>query len=161
MERELPKGSWPRCEWCRHQLIKVAGTDSVYACYAVQGDGYCPRYGVKEEISFGGKRLGVVVEAMADNEEQLAASALADMLASVMLRAYEEHMGPRTQLYCWERDGLQWLIRFTERREKWTMNAWTASFLELNREAILAKDGPMDFNLKAFDERRQAEKETA
>lgn len=93
------------------------------------------------------------------DEEQLAANALGEILASVMMHAYGERMGPRLWLYCWERDGLTWLIRFKERRPDWTMNLWTSNFIDLNREAILDENGRMDFNLKAYDARKRAEAE--
>ncbi len=87
---------------------------------------------------------------MADDEEQLAALALGGILTSALMRAAPDGSDARTWLYSWERDGLQWLIRFRERRPNGRMDSqWTASFLNLNRDAILSPDGKMDFNLRA------------
>jgi hypothetical protein len=89
------------------------------------------------------------MEPMEDDEEQLAALALGGILTSAMMSAAE---GPasRTWLYGWERDGLRWLIRFLDRRPDGRMDsAWVRPFLTLNRDAILAPDGAMDFNLRA------------
>lgn len=84
---------------------------------------------------------------MAHDEEQLAALALSAVLTSAMLHAAEEH---RRFLYCWERDGLQWLIRFRERRPDGVMDSnWMPRFLDLNHGAIMSEDGAMDFNLRA------------
>lgn len=83
------------------------------------------------------------------DEEQLAAYALSGVLTSAMLNAVNEQM-PRVSLYCWERDGLRWLIRFLDRRPDGRMDsAWMRPFLELNRDAILAEEGTMNFNLRA------------
>lgn len=92
------------------------------------------------------------------SEDNLAAKALGDILTSVMFRAYEEPLGPRTFLYCWERDGLRWLIRYCDGRwqDGQLLNAWIVNFIELNREAILSEDGRMDFNLRAFNEKGTA-----
>jgi hypothetical protein len=90
-------------------------------------------------------------------EDDLAAEALADILTSVMLRAYEEPMGPRTFLYVWERAGLRWLIRYCD--DRWhagSLNDWLVTFITLNRDPILAEDGRMDFNLRSFSERESA-----
>jgi len=84
---------------------------------------------------------------MSDDEEQIAALALADILTSAMFLAYEGKPS-RTWLYCWERDGLSWLLRFRERRPDARANAWMYAFLDLNRDAILRPDGTMDFNLR-------------
>lgn len=81
-------------------------------------------------------------------EEQIAAMALSDMLVSTLLRAYDENP-QRTFLYIWERNALRWLLRFKERRPDGIMNAWTASFADLNRAIILADGGEIDFNLRA------------
>lgn len=87
------------------------------------------------------------------DEEQLAAFALSAVLTTEMLRAAngEDNGGRRrASLYCWERDGLRWLIRFQDRRPSGRMDsAWMPAFLELNREAILSDGGAMDFNLRA------------
>lgn len=84
---------------------------------------------------------------MAHDEDQLAALALSGVLTSAMLRASEEG---RRFLYCWERDGLQWLVRFRDRRPDGVMDSnWMPRFLALNREAIMAADDTMDFNLRA------------
>lgn len=90
-------------------------------------------------------------------EDDLAAEALAGILTSTMLRAYEDGPKPRTFLYIWERDGLRWLIRYCDSR--WNagqLNDWIVTFIELNREAILSEDGRMDFNLRAFNEAKSA-----
>jgi len=88
---------------------------------------------------------------MNKKEEHTAAKSMGDILTSTMQRAYEEK---RNFLYGWERDGLQWLIRYQDRNPKNSVgNLWMAHFLELNKEAILS-DGIMDFNLRAHDERR-------
>ena len=85
---------------------------------------------------------------MDDDEEQISAMALSDLLCSTLLRAYEET--PRREfLYVWERRALRWLFRFRERRADGIMNAWTASFADLNRDVIMADGGKIDFNLRA------------
>lgn len=84
------------------------------------------------------------------NEEAQAASILAELLVSALMRAHTER---RTWLYIWERDGLRWLIRYRDRRPKGVFNDWVGTFIKLNREAILSEDAPMDFNLRAFRER--------
>ena len=84
------------------------------------------------------------------DEESIAAMALCDILASVLMRAYETQ---RNYLYCWERDGLRWLIRFRDRRPDVNLNDWTGTFLRLNRKMILSDAGTIDFNLRAFRER--------
>lgn len=89
-----------------------------------------------------------------DDEEQQAAKILSDMLAIEMIRAYKhdqpEWARPRRWLYCWEREGLSWLIRFMDQRPgPFGGSAWTAAFIELNRDAILDPGGLMDFNLRA------------
>ena len=83
---------------------------------------------------------------MADDEDQLAASALSNILTSAMFRAYD---GNRKYLYVWERDGYSWLLRFKERKPDSILCAWSTSFMYLNRDAILAAGGPLDFNLRA------------
>ena len=83
------------------------------------------------------------------DEEEIAAKALGDILTSTLWHAYETAPVPRTWLFCWERDGLQWLLRFRERRPGGsTGNLWISTFLDLNREAILDPDGAMNFNLR-------------
>lgn len=85
-----------------------------------------------------------------EDEEHRAAKALSGVLTSVMLhQAAPDGIMPRTWLYGWERDGLQWLIRFQTRRP-WDAldNGWMPKFLELNRKAILDGD-EMNFNLRA------------
>lgn len=85
---------------------------------------------------------------MEDDEEILAAHALGKILTSAMMRACDEK---RTWLFCWERDGLRWLIRYRGRRKDGSVgNLWMHDFLELNQEAIVS-EGRMDFNLKTFD----------
>lgn len=88
---------------------------------------------------------------MGIDEDESAARVLGDILTSVMLDAHgHEVREPRTWLYSWERDGLQWLLRFCERNPNGSIgNDWIRSFLALNREAILQEGGRMDFNLKA------------
>jgi hypothetical protein len=84
---------------------------------------------------------------MAEDEEQLAAMALSNMLTSAMMRAYDiEH---RSWLYLWERDGYRWLLRFRERRPDGVMCAWSSRFIDLNRDVILADGGNVDWNLRA------------
>ncbi len=83
-----------------------------------------------------------------DDEEQIAAMALSDLLCSTLFRAYEENPR-RTFLYIWERTALRWLLRFKDRRPDGILNAWTASFADLNRGIILAEGGTIDFNLRA------------
>lgn len=84
-------------------------------------------------------------------EEHKAAHALGGILTSTMMYAYESVTGPRTFLYLWEREGLSWLIRYLDRNPEGSVgNDWMATFLELNREAILSDDGRMDFNLRDF-----------
>lgn len=86
---------------------------------------------------------------LTEDEEQLAAFALSGVLTSAMINAAESQM-PRAWLYCWERDGLRWLIRFIDRRPDGRMDsAWMRQFLELNREAILTDGSTMNFNLRA------------
>lgn len=85
---------------------------------------------------------------MKEDEEQIAARALGDLLTSAMTAAYNEKPS-RVWLYGWEREALQWLLRFKERRPDGHMSsAWTHDFIELNRDAILRPDGKMDFNLR-------------
>lgn len=83
-------------------------------------------------------------------EEQLAAKALGEILTSTMLAAHGYGVtNTRTFLYIWEREGLQWLIRYKERYpERSVGNDWMKHFLELNREAILDDNGRMNFNLR-------------
>lgn len=86
------------------------------------------------------------------DEEKAAAKALSDILESCLFRAHDER---RTWLYCWERDGLQWLLRYRRRRpDGATGTWWMRDFLDLNEDAINSEDGRMDFNLRAFDEHR-------
>lgn len=93
-----------------------------------------------------------------DDEEQIAARTLGDLLTSAMMRAYEETPEPRRWLYCWERDALQWLIRFKQRRPDARMSSdWIATFIDLNREAIESPSGAMDFNLRAARLAKEAE----
>jgi hypothetical protein len=92
-----------------------------------------------------------ILEETAD-EERAAAMVISDMLATALLAAALHEKPPRTFLYCWERDGLRWLIRFKERRpEESRGSAWTGDFIDLNRDAILSDDGGvrMNFNLRA------------
>ncbi len=84
------------------------------------------------------------------SEDRLAAKAMAAMLSSVLLKAYDE---PRRFLYIWEREALQWLIRFRERDPTAGFDDWTGTFMRLNHDAIMDPDGKMDFNLKAFTQR--------
>ncbi len=91
------------------------------------------------------------------SEEFKAAHALGGILTSTLMHAYEEKLGPRTFLYCWERDGLQWLLRFVDRHpDRSVGNDWMHSFLALNRDAINDPDGRMDFNLRAARMRQEA-----
>lgn len=84
------------------------------------------------------------------DEEHRAADALGGILTSTMMHAYEERLGPRTFLYVWERDGLQWLLRYQDRHPDGSVgNDWMRAFLDLNRDAINDPDGRMDFNLRA------------
>jgi hypothetical protein len=87
------------------------------------------------------------------DEDQRAAHALSDMLATLLLKACDDK---RNWLYCWERDGLQWLIRFMDRRSEGIGNAWTFAFIDLNRDAILDTYGVMDFNLRAARMKKEA-----
>lgn len=85
---------------------------------------------------------------MTMNEEQLAADAIGEILTSTLLQAVRED---RRFLYAWERDGLQWLIRFKVRNPNASYaNAWIAHFLWLNKDAILAPAGsmPINYNLR-------------
>ncbi len=93
-------------------------------------------------------------ETMVERDEECkAAHALGEILTSTMLRAYEEKPERRTFLYCWERDGLQWLLRFEGRHpDRSVGNDWMRAFLALNRDAINDPDGRMDFNLRAARE---------
>lgn len=84
---------------------------------------------------------------MPADEEDLAASALADILVSVMHHAYGE---TRRFLYCWERDGLRWLLRYHERRPTGAINSWIVTFMALNYKVILDDSGDLDFNLRAY-----------
>lgn len=94
-----------------------------------------------------------------DDEEQIAALALSGVLTSVMLHAAEARPEQRKWLYSWERDGLQWLIRFRDRRPSGFMDsAWMPNFLDLNREAIMSVDGRMNFNLRAARLAKSAQK---
>lgn len=86
---------------------------------------------------------------MAKDEDLLAAKALADVLSSAMLRAYEH----KRALYIWEMDGLAWLVRFMDRRPAGPLNGWTCAFIRLNRERILAGNPVMDWNLASAPER--------
>ena len=89
------------------------------------------------------------------NEDDLAAYAISDMLPSPLLRdAYQEPR--RTFLYCWERDGLNWLIRYKERGGKTPLNAWTMAFIDLNRELIVSGIGRIDWNLRDARLRKEA-----
>jgi len=91
-----------------------------------------------------------------DDEECKAAHALGGILTSTMMHAYEEKLGPRTFLYIWEREGLQWLLRFEGRSpDKSIGNDWMRAFLALNRDAINDPDGRMDFNLRSAREAKQ------
>lgn len=91
------------------------------------------------------------------DEEHKAAHAMGNILTSSMMRAYEGDPTPRTWLYLWERDGLQWLVRFRERHPRASVgNDWMSTFLALNRDAIMSEDERMDFNLKAYDNRVHA-----
>ncbi|MBO6755507.1 MAG: hypothetical protein JJ902_04220 [Roseibium sp.] len=90
---------------------------------------------------------------MARDEEQEAAFALSDLLSSAMFQAYNNGENARTYLYGWERRGFRWLFRFKERCPDGMLgNAWTADFMNLNRDAILSEDGRMDFNLRTARE---------
>jgi hypothetical protein len=92
------------------------------------------------------------MSAESKDEDALAAYALGEILTSALMRAYNEN---RSWLYCWERDGLQWLVRYQGRKCSGSVgNLWMHDFIQLNHDAILSENGKMDFNLKAFDERR-------
>ncbi|MCV9964024.1 hypothetical protein OIU34_19270 [Pararhizobium sp. BT-229] len=95
---------------------------------------------------------------MLEDEEKIAAAALGETLTSVMLPAYDERRPRRDFLYVWERQGLRWLVRFKNRHPGGSVgNDWMSDFIELNREAILSDDGRMDFNLRAFNARQDAQ----
>lgn len=82
------------------------------------------------------------------------AGPLADLLSSAMLRAYD--IEGRKQFYIWEQKALRWLIDYRKTGDA-PINLWTATFCELNHDLIMSKRiGPIDFNLRAFEERRSA-----
>ena len=87
------------------------------------------------------------------------AGPLSDLLASVMLQAYEEPR--RRQFYCWEKKSLRWLLAYGDKYMPKGKSAplcdWTWSFCLLNRDLITSEEiGPIDFNLRAFNEKRRA-----
>lgn len=93
---------------------------------------------------------------MSDEEETAAARAIGGLITSTMLRAHEERPQPRTFLYVWEREALCWLLRYRDRHPRGPVgNDWVATFLALNRDAILDENGRMDFNLRAFAESKE------
>jgi hypothetical protein len=92
-----------------------------------------------------------------EDEEQLAAYALSGILTSAMMDA-SEGSAKRNWLFIWERNGLQWLLRFLDRRPDGRMDSdWMRPFLDLNRDAILSSEGQMDFNLRAARLAKQAQ----
>ncbi|MCW2309712.1 hypothetical protein [Rhodobium gokarnense] len=82
-----------------------------------------------------------------DSEEQKAAKILGEMLTSSMLAAYEKG---RLQPYAWERQGLQWLLRFRERNPGVSVgNDWIRDFIDLNAKVIQIDDAKMNFDLRS------------
>lgn len=89
--------------------------------------------------------------------DQLAHGA-AEILASALLRAYEEQ---RWWLYIWEQELLLGLQRYRDEGGDIPLNSWTMHFLQMNLPAIQADfkaggNSRMDYNLKADTERRIA-----
>lgn len=94
---------------------------------------------------------------MASTSHEIAGP-LSDLLASVMLAAHRETRG---QLYCWEQKSLRWLLAYGDKYMPKGKSApicdWTWTFCLLNRDLITSERiGPIDFNLRAFNERRIA-----
>ena len=90
----------------------------------------------------------------AKHEEYEAASVISELLCS-RLQMVTDGFDNRDWLYSWERRALKWLLRYCERKNPKGLNAWTYDFMMLNKDAIHDPDGVMDYNLKAYNERKE------
>ncbi|MBO9458954.1 hypothetical protein [Labrenzia sp. R5_0] len=95
------------------------------------------------------KRYGRNQKRRAREREHQAAEALADLLSSAMFQAWNDGVNPRLYLYGWERRAFIWLIGLRDQGSAPPLNAWTCSFIDLNRSAILSVNERMNFNLRS------------
>lgn len=79
-----------------------------------------------------------------------AASPMADLISSAMLQAHEDG---RRHFYGWEKRACRWIIDYRQKGGKAQINLWTATFIALNKDAIMSPgDAEINFNLRNFKE---------